>query len=329
MKRERRDPIPMELTELYQKGKEQIKKKNLEFPLAAVETGYIFNHDRTVLDRFTFRQQCIDADEVDTRCQVLGVELATPVIMSPMGVTINSIVDGGYGQVALGLKEAGSLFWMGSQIPPGFKEIVKTRVPVAANVKPFKDREKMFRGIDFIQEAGAHWVGIEIDAGQGTKIGDQMRAIGCAPLSLKELTEVRKRVTGPLIFKGVLSRQDAVKSVEAGADGIVVSNHGAHTIDYLPHPLQVMDEIVSAVKGKAVILVDGGLRRGSDVIKGLAFGASLVGLGRPILYGLAAGGREGVRDVISGITNELKRIMSMVGAPEPSLVTRDVLTEDC
>jgi isopentenyl diphosphate isomerase/L-lactate dehydrogenase-like FMN-dependent dehydrogenase len=90
-----------------------------------------------------------------------------------------------------------------------------------------------------------------------------------------------------------------------------------------------MDEIVSAVKGKAVILVDGGFRRGSDVIKGLAFGASLVGLGRPILYGLAAGGREGVRDVISGITNELKRIMSMVGAPEPSLVTRDVLTEDC
>jgi len=318
----------MELTELCRKGKEQIKQKNLEFPLAAVETGYIFNHDRIVLDRYTFRQQCIDAGEANTGCQVLGVELATPVIMSPMGVTMSSIVDNGYGQVASGLKEAGSLFWMGSQIPRGLKEIVKTGVPVAANVKPFKDREKMFRGIDFIQEVGAQWVGVEVDAGQGTKIRDKMRSTAVTSLSLKELMEVRKRVTGPLIFKGVLSREDAVKSVEAGADGIVVSNHGAHTIDYLPHPLQVMDEIVSAVEGKAIILVDGGFRRGSDVAKGLAFGASLVGLGRPILYGLAAAGREGVRDVIKGITSELKRIMSMVGAPDPSMVKRDILIED-
>ena len=90
----------MELTELCRKGKEQIKQKNLEFPLAVVETGYIFNHDRMVLDRSTFRQQCIDAEEANTGCQVLGVELATPVIMSPMGVTMSSIVDNGYGQVA-------------------------------------------------------------------------------------------------------------------------------------------------------------------------------------------------------------------------------------
>ena len=72
----------------------------------------------------------------------------------------------------------------------------------------------------------------------------------------------------------------------------------AHTLDYLPHAFQVMDNIVKAVEGKIPIFVDGGFRRGSDVLKGLAFGATLVGLGRPVLYGLAAGGKDGVQAVI-------------------------------
>ncbi len=186
----------------------------------------------------------------------------------------------------------------------------------------------MFREIDEIQEAGVRWVGVEIDSGQGTKIRDRMMAANCSPLSSKELQKIRKRVSVTLILKGVLSQGDAVKSIEAGADGIVVSNHGAHTLDYLPHPLQVMDDISRAVKGRVVIMVDGGFRRGSDVLKGLAFGASLVGLGKPILYGLAAVGREGVREVIKAMTHELRRIMTMVGVPDPSRVDREILIVD-
>ena len=186
----------------------------------------------------------------------------------------------------------------------------------------------MFDSIAQIQEAGVRWVGIEIDSGQGTKIRDRMMAADCSPLSRKELEEIREKVSVPLVFKGVLSAKDAQKSVDAGAEAIVVSNHGSHTLDYLPHPLQVMDEIVAVVKGKVVIIVDGGFRRGSDVLKGLAFGASLVGLGRPILYGLSAAGKEGVRGVINGITHELKRIMTMVGTSEPGQIRRDVLIRD-
>jgi isopentenyl diphosphate isomerase/L-lactate dehydrogenase-like FMN-dependent dehydrogenase len=89
-----------------------------------------------------------------------------------------------------------------------------------------------------------------------------------------------------------------------------------------------MDEIVSAVKGKLVIIVDSSFRRGSDVLKGLAFGASLVALCRPILYGLAAAGGEGVAGVINEITCELKRIMGLVGARELSRITQDVLISD-
>ena len=318
----------MELTEIYEKGEALLRQRDIGWLLDGVETGYIFVHDRKVLDRYTFREFCIDASEAKSSCRVLGVDLCTPVIMSAMTMPIPAIVDSGLMEVAEGLKEAGSLMWTGTPIPQNLREIVETGVPVAANVKPFKDRKKMFQGLEEIQKAGVRWVGVEIDSGQGTKIRDRLVATDCAPLSFKELTEIRKQVHGTLVFKGVLSAVDALKSVDAGADGIVVSNHGAHTLDYLCHPLQVMEEIVGAVKWTVPILVDGGFRRGSDVLKGLAFGASLVGLGRPILFGLAAGRKEGVRSVVQSITGELKRLMTMLGVPDPTHVPKDILIAD-
>jgi len=89
-----------------------------------------------------------------------------------------------------------------------------------------------------------------------------------------------------------------------------------------------MDEIMEVARGRTVVMVDGGFRRGSDVLKGLAFGASLVGLGRPILYGLAAGEQEGVAEVVDQITGELIRIMSLVGQADVRDVNRDILMED-
>lgn len=318
----------MELTEIYQNGEKILSERDIGFLIDGVETGFVLTHNRQVLDRYTIRQQCIDGPEAHTACHVLGVDLSTPIIMSAMTMPIPAIVEDGLMEVAAGLKEAGSLMWTGTPIPQNLRQIAETGVPLAANVKPFEDRKKMFQALDEVQETGVRWVGVEIDAGQGTKVKDRQMAFDCTPLSFGELKEIRKAVSLPLILKGVLSQADAVKAIEAGADGIVVSNHGAHTLDYLPHPLQVMDEILEKVKGETVVMVDGGFRRGSDVLKGLAFGASLIGLGRPILYGLAANGREGVKGVIEGITVELKRIMSMVGAANPDSVCRDVLIKD-
>jgi len=244
-----------------------------------------------------------------------------------MTMPIPSIVDDGLMEVAAGLKAAGSLMWTGTPIPQDLKAIAGAGVPLAANVKPLKDRLAMFNAIDEIQAAGVNWLGIEIDSGEGTKVHDKQMAFDCSPLSLKELKEIRKKVSIPLIFKGVLSKEDAEKSMEAGADAIFVSNHGGHTLDYLPHPFQVMDEIVSVTKGETVILVDGGFRRGSDAFKGLAFGATLVGLGRPILYGLAANKSEGVKEVIQQMTQEMKRLMSMTGFGSPGKIGRDSLIE--
>ena len=318
----------MGLSDIYEKGERLIREKEFGRLLDAVETGFILEHDRRILDRYTFRPRYIDGVEPETACRVLGVDLATPVIMSAMTMPITAIADNGLMDVAEGLKAAGSLMWTGTPIPKNLNKLTAVGVPVVANAKPLKDRDKMFQCLEDIQKAGATWVGIETDAGQGTKIHDKQVATDCAPLSLQELRDVRKNVSCPLICKGVLSRQDAEKCVEAGADGMVVSNHGAHTLDYLPHALQVLEEIVDAVGDKAILIADGGFRRGSDVLKGLAFGASLVGLGRPILYGLAAEGREGVHDLIDQITQEMKRIMSLIGAGAPAKLTRDMLIED-
>jgi isopentenyl diphosphate isomerase/L-lactate dehydrogenase-like FMN-dependent dehydrogenase len=89
-----------------------------------------------------------------------------------------------------------------------------------------------------------------------------------------------------------------------------------------------MDDIMEVARGNIVVMVDGGFRRGSDVCKGLAFGASLVGLGRPILWALAAAGKEGVRDLIGEITEELRRIIGMIGARVPESVSRSSLIEE-
>ena len=318
----------MGLSDIYRKGERLLREKEFGWLLDAVETGFIIEHDRRILDRYTFRPQYIDGVEPKTACRVLEVELATPVIMSAMTMPIPAITENGLMDVAEALKEAGSLMWTGTPIPKNLKKLTAVGVPVVANAKPLRDRDQMFQCLEDIQQAGVTWVGIETDAGQGTKVHDKQVASDCTPLSLKELKDIRKKVSCPLICKGVLSRRDAEKCAEAGADGMVVSNHGAHTLDYLPHALQVLEEIVEAVGGKTILIADGGFRRGSDVIKGLAFGASLVGLGRPILYGLAAEGREGVREIINQITEEMQRIMSLIGAKEPGKLTRDMLVED-
>ena len=317
----------MKLSEIYEKGQTALGEKDLGFSLDGVETEFVMVNNRRVIERYTFLQQCIDAVEPTTGISVLGVELKTPVIMSAMTMPIPAIAEDGLMKVAHGLKEAGSLMWTGTPIPKELKTLAETGVPLAATVKPLKDRKKMFETLEEIQSAGVDWAGIEVDVGQGTKIKDQPMIADCSPITMSDLKEARKIISGTMVLKGVLSRIDAEKAMEAGADGIMVSNHGAHTIDYLPHPFQVMDDIMEVARGNIVVMVDGGFRRGSDVCKGLAFGASLVGLGRPILWALAADGKEGVRSLVAEITEELRRILGMIAAKDPESVNRHCLVE--
>ncbi|WPB79479.1 alpha-hydroxy acid oxidase [Archangium violaceum] len=120
---------------------------------------------------------------------------------------------------------------------------------------------------------------------------------------------------GPLVLKGITTAEDARRAVQHGVEAIVVSNHGGRQLDGLPGALDVLPEIVEAVEGRAEIVLDGGVRRGSDVVKALALGARACMIGRPFLYGLAAGGQSGVELVLELLRKEIDRTLLLLGCP--------------
>ncbi|HTZ10610.1 MAG TPA: alpha-hydroxy acid oxidase [Acidimicrobiales bacterium] len=136
-----------------------------------------------------------------------------------------------------------------------------------------------------------------------------------SPFSWEDVAAIRRRWSGPLLVKGVLTGADAARAVEVGVDGVVVSNHGGRQLDGAPATLRVLPAVVEAVGGRAAVLLDGGVRRGSDVVKALALGAQAVMVGRAFLYGLAAGGEDGVARVIEILRSELERTLVLLGCP--------------
>lgn len=134
-----------------------------------------------------------------------------------------------------------------------------------------------------------------------------------ATISWEDLAWMRELWRGRLLVKGILDARDAVRAVELGCDGIVLSNHGGRQLDYCVAPLEVLPEVAQAVGGRATLIIDSGFRRGTDVVKALALGAQAIMLGRATLYGLAAGGEAGVHHALSILTTELDRVLGELG----------------
>jgi len=132
----------------------------------------------------------------------------------------------------------------------------------------------------------------------------------------------------PLILKGIIAPEDAVLAVERGVDGIVVSNHGGRQLDGAEATLRALPRVVDAVAGRAEVFVDGGVRRGTDVVKALALGARAVLIGRPCLWGLAAAGEEGVARVLEMLRQELSLAMALCGCPGVGAIDRSLIAGD-
>ena len=129
----------------------------------------------------------------------------------------------------------------------------------------------------------------------------------------------------PVLVKGILRSDDALLAVKHGACGVIVSNHGARQLDTTPATISVLPEIVDAVGGKVEVYVDGGIRRGTDVLKAIACGARAVFIGRPVLWGLASGAEAGVRYVLEMVRQEFDLAMALSGCPTLSSITRDLI----
>jgi len=134
-------------------------------------------------------------------------------------------------------------------------------------------------------------------------------------LDWEELRWMRDVWSGPLLVKGVLDPGDAARCVDAGADGVVVSNHGGRQLDGAVASLDALPPIVAEIGDRATVLVDGGIRRGSDVVKALALGADAVLTGRATLYGLAVDGEAGVSAVLGILRTEIERALTLLGCP--------------
>lgn len=141
----------------------------------------------------------------------------------------------------------------------------------------------------------------------------------------EDIAWLRSQTRLPILLKGILNPDDAVKAVDLGIDGIIVSNHGGRTLDTLPATIDALPAVVAAVKGSVPVLLDGGIRRGTDIVKAIALGASAVLVGQPILHALAVGGMVGVAHMLTILQTELEVAMALTGRPTLGDIDASVL----
>lgn len=188
------------------------------------------------------------------------------------------------------------------------------------------------RCVRMAESLGYAAVGATMDTVQPVKIGDEVplstkdgRPRKGHPASPKDIEWLKREVSLPVVVKGIMGAEDARIAVNAGADALVVSNHGGRILDFNRAAIEVLPEVVAAVGSKVPVLLDSGIRSGGDIVKALALGAKAVLVGRPIGWGVGAAGAEGVERVINILTNEMKRVLVLTGVPSVCEITKSIL----
>ena len=159
----------------------------------------------------------------------------------------------------------------------------------------------------------------------GSGLAAYVASLFDAALSWKDIQWLRGLTKLPVLIKGILRTDDALCAVDHGASAIIVSNHGARQLDTTPPTISVLPEIVDAVAGAVEVYLDGGIRRGTDVLKAVAYGARAVLVGRPILWGLAVGGETGVKSVLELLRQEFDLATALSGCQKVGAITRDLV----
>jgi (S)-3,5-dihydroxyphenylglycine transaminase len=276
----------------------------------------------------------------DLTTRVLGRTWAAPVGIAPMAYHTLVHADGELA-TARAAGAAGVPLVVGTFAGRTFEEIASAASgPVWLQVYCFRDREATRRLIERAERAGVEALVLTVDAPHlGRRLRDVRNSFrlpdGIEPANLAPgafsspsghaLAEfdpfldwsvvewIRSISSLPVLLKGILAASDARRAIDAGADGVVVSNHGGRQLDGVPATLEVLPEIVAAVGGDGPVFLDGGVRRGRDVLTCLALGADAVFIGRPILHGLAVDGSAGVRRALDIVIDELTDAMALTG----------------
>lgn len=301
--------------------------------MGGVGTAAAFKANLTALDNLTFNMRLIhDVTDPDTTASFLGMDLALPVLAAPIGgVSFNmggKITEQAYIEAIVhGCQAKGILGCTGDGVPDfihesGFEAIRQAQGRGIPFIKPWEDHE-LFDKLQKAEQTGAKIVGMDIDAAGLITLRKMGRPV--APKTLDALKEIINSTPMKFILKGVMTPDEAMLAVEAGADAIVVSNHGGRVLDHTPGAARVLPGIVEQVKGKIAILVDGGVRTGGDVLKLVALGADAVMIGRPFSIACVGGLQQGVETYIDTIHGELKQTMVLTGTASMAKATPAIL----
>ncbi|HEY8464993.1 MAG TPA: alpha-hydroxy-acid oxidizing protein, partial [Bacillota bacterium] len=267
----------------------------------------------------------------DPSVTLFGLKLAAPILIAPMagmkynlgrGISEAEVVQA----LVNGAKQAGVMVMTGDGIDPiEFSTGLQTCTTAAWGfpvLKPWSlaKLQQLIRSCELARMPG---VGIDLD-GIGLNSSGESEF---TPKTKAELATLIQATKLPVFLKGILSVEDAELALQAGAAGIIVSNHGGRVLDGVSGTAAVLPAIIRQVKGRLPVLVDGGVRTGADVLKLLALGAKAVLVGRPLLIAAVGGGAAGVSLMLKGLQEDLKQAMLLTGCGSVADITADVLED--
>ncbi len=316
------------LHEIVGKARQNLNQNHWDYIIGGTETETTLRRNRLSLDAVALRPRVLrDVSKVDATVREFGRSMRLPIVLAPVG---NLEVFHGEG-AATSCRAAGDFgvaHMLSSVCEPGLE---KTAAAAPGAMRMF---QLYVRGApDWVDDHArraidqgyvafcltvdtAHYSRRERDLAKRHMTAGRRRIAGRefqAALDWTTVKRLRDKFAIPLVIKGIGTAEDAKLAVEHGVEWIYVSNHGGRQLDHGRGSMEVLPEIVEAVRGRAKIMVDGGFCRGTDIIKALAAGAHLVGLGRMQCYALAAGGREGVIRMLELLEDEVQRGLGLCG----------------
>jgi 4-hydroxymandelate oxidase len=282
-----------------------------------------------------------DVSMLDTRVNLLGQELPFPILLAPTGAQA-LIRSNGDLEVASGAAAAGATLVISSSASLRVEEVARhASGPVWFQLYVQRDRSFTKDLVQRAEESGCRALCVTIDSPtHGARYREQQAK---SDLPVRELPNLPSKsyldptltwhdidwllsfARTPVLLKGILNANDAETAVKAGVAGIIVSNHGARNLDTTPSTAEALLPIVERLEGRIPVIVDGGIRRGTDILKALALGATAVQIGRPYLYGLGVAGAEGVARVVRILRDEFESAMLLAGCWSLTSINRSLI----
>jgi len=282
--------------------------------------------NRQALDSLALRQRVlVDVRKIDITTTLLGQKLSSPVFLAPVGGFVGFAHPQGVCNVTRAAVAHGTTAFVSTAALPGLEEAAAAvKEPLIFQLYVRADRKWVEDTLDRARAAGYRALCVCVDrnyygrrerdiisrAGVREGFGDPSFQMG---LQWKDLVWMKQHWKVPLIVKGVATAEDAKLSVEHGADVVYVSNHGGRQLDHGQATIEVLPEVVAAVAGRAEILWDGGVLRGTDVVKALCLGARAVGVGKMLGWALAASGEAGLKRMLELMDVEIRTAMGLMG----------------